>query len=455
MKIRDLVSMALRNLAARKLRTFLTVLGVFIGATSIIIMLSIGFGFKKINADMIARMGDMKTLDLHTDFAWSEESEANAKNAKKKKLNDAAIKEVKKIENVKAVIPIYSGYMQIRSGRYEGFSSFTAIPNEEFENYGLKIVEGNLPRKNANEFIFGGGVTQSMSDPKRSGFSGEKLKPLKSKFSIFRFNPEFPTDNNNMDGGGAYTEEDPSENSPQKEPPQVPIKVVGLLENNPNNWMQNSSIFMSIDTFKDLSKSFGYDKKVSKLKQYNNIKVVVDDIKNVESVQSQIKSLGYNPSNMAADFLKQSNQQIEIIQVVFGGIGAISFIVAAIGITNTMIMSIYERTKEIGVMKVIGASIRDIQKLFLVEAGIIGAIGGIVSVIFSLIASKIINYFFGGFFMSMAGEEGAMIDPKLSLITPFLIISSILFSTFIGVLSGYLPARRAMKLSALDAIRTE
>ena len=161
--------------------------------------------------------------------------------------------------------------------------------------------------------------------------------------------------------------------------------------------------------------------------------------------------MGYNPTNMYADFQEEANKTIVRIQLIFGAIGAISFIVAAIGITNTMIMSIYERTKEIGVMKVIGASIKDIQKLFLTEAGIIGLFGGILGMIISYLISFIINYFVSRYAMSMSGTEGA----KLSFIPIWLSIVALLFSAFIGVLSGYLPARRAMKLSALDAIRSE
>ncbi len=77
------------------------------------------------------------------------------------------------------------------------------------------------------------------------------------------------------------------------------------------------------------------------------------------------------------------NKVTGIIQAVLGGIGAISLLVAAIGITNTMVMSIYERTKEIGVMKVIGASLRDIKRLFLFESALIGLLGGILGIIFS------------------------------------------------------------------------
>ena len=181
----------------------------------------------------------------------------------------------------------------------------------------------------------------------------------------------------------------------------------------------------------------------------------MDDAKNVDAVTAELKDLGYNPTNFYADMLKQSQQQLVIVQAVFGAIGGIAFLVAAIGITNTMIMSIYERTKEIGVMKVIGASIKDIQKLFLVESGFIGFIGGALGIIISLLLSVLFNTLSRSYFMNEMGGAGATLNPKISVIPPWLIITALVFSSLVGVIAGYIPARRAMKLSALEAIRTE
>ena len=174
-------------------------------------------------------------------------------------------------------------------------------------------------------------------------------------------------------------------------------------------------------------------------------------MKNVQDIQQTIKDMGHEAYSLN-DQLETMKQTAGIIQGVLGGIGAISLLVAAIGITNTMVMSIYERTKEIGIMKVIGASLKDIRGLFLFESASIGLLGGIMGVAFSYILSFILNQFgssFLGDFFGMGGES------KLSIIPIWLVFAAIGFSTLIGVISGYGPARRAMNLSALDAIRTE
>lgn len=145
-----------------------------------------------------------------------------------------------------------------------------------------------------------------------------------------------------------------------------------------------------------------------------------------------------------------------MIQAVLGGIGAISLLVAALGITNTMIMSIYERTREIGVMKVLGCLLTDIRQLFLWEAGIIGFTGGITGLLLSIGASLLLNRFggsLGGFLGGGSGPDGQPLP--ISVIPLWLSCSSVGFATLVGLVSGFAPANRAMKLSALEAIRSE
>ena len=121
---------------------------------------------------------------------------------------------------------------------------------------------------------------------------------------------------------------------------------------------------------------------------------------------------------------------------------------AAIGIANTMMMSIYERTKEIGVMKVIGCGLKNIRQMFLLEAAFIGLAGGIIGNILSFIISAVIN--------TLLASSGAMgISGNISYIPVWLLLTSIGFAVLVGTAAGYFPAGRAMRLSPLAAIRNE
>ena len=153
--------------------------------------------------------------------------------------------------------------------------------------------------------------------------------------------------------------------------------------------------------------------------------------------------MGYNAeSNM--EWLKQTQNQMKTIQMVLGGIGAVSLFVAAIGIANTMMMSIYERTKEIGILKVLGCDLRDIGKMFLLEAGFIGFAGGLSGLVLSYSLSAVIN-----FIAKNSSYQG------ISFIPLWLALLALAFSVLVGMAAGFFPAHRAMKLSPLAALKNE
>ena len=179
---------------------------------------------------------------------------------------------------------------------------------------------------------------------------------------------------------------------------------------------------------------------------YSSASVRADDIDHVEELSTVIRSMGYDVSTNI-DYINSMKSQFAMVQAVLGGIGAVSLLVAAIGIANTMMMSIYERTKEIGVMKVIGCSLKNIRQMFLLEAAFIGFVGGAAGNILSLILSGVINLALSGQSVGVSGS--------LSFIPIWLILASLEFAVLVGMAAGYFPAVRAMKLSPLAAIRNE
>ncbi len=143
-----------------------------------------------------------------------------------------------------------------------------------------------------------------------------------------------------------------------------------------------------------------------------------------------------------------------MVQMVLGCLAAISLLVAAIGITNTMIMSIYERTREIGIMKVLGCFISNIRVVFLMEAGMIGLLGGAIGTVISYIISAVMNTLGSDTFANMFGIYTDGSSP-ISIIPIWLVLLALAFSTIIGLISGFYPANRAVKISALEAIKNE
>ena len=176
--------------------------------------------------------------------------------------------------------------------------------------------------------------------------------------------------------------------------------------------------------------------------------VNVDKMEHVQEVQEQLLEMGFRAYS-SSEWMEQTQKQSMMIQAVLGGIGAISLFVAAIGIANTMMMSIYERTKEIGVIKVLGCDMGVIRNMFLIESGCIGLMGGIVGLGFSYGISIAMNRFqtIGEMMVGQAGD--------ISRIPAWLSLTAVGFAILVGMVAGFFPALRAMKLSPLAAIRNE
>jgi ABC-type antimicrobial peptide transport system permease subunit len=187
---------------------------------------------------------------------------------------------------------------------------------------------------------------------------------------------------------------------------------------------------------------------------YQRVIVKADNIDAVVPIMENIKKIGYecfSPIQMLEDMKKQSAGLRQILL----GIGIMAFIIAAIGIANTMYMSIYERTREIGILKVIGAKLNDIKHLFMLEAGWIGIFGGIMGVILSLGLSFLLNKFNVSIGGSIIWTPDGQKTLPSSYIPYWLTFAAMVFSFIASLAAGLLPSRRAMKLSVMMALRQD
>lgn len=453
MKITDLMSMALKNLTSRKLRTFLTILGVIIGSISIIVMVSFGHGITESNKDFIASMGNIREIIIYSKEDPNNKGLQNDEImyyggiGSSENLTTSHEAELEKYPHVEAVVGtvMLSEYQIVVNNRYEGWVRVTGINPDHIQYLDVEMADGTgLVHNGKNLIVFGPYAANDFYDDRGRPLKNVDLSNAKIelKRNSFEYGPDGEPMNSNADV--------------QK------MKYAGTIGDT-QNWDLRYSAFVDIKFARDLliqdakknkdnNQMGGQNKKVDPRTKYDNLKVIVDEADNVEAVKTELEADGYKVSALT-DMLESFEEQTKIIKWIFGGIGAVSLLVAAIGISNTMVMSIQERTREIGVMKVIGASLQDIKRLFLVEASMIGLLGGIIGVIISYMISFGINHFATKFLASQTGDPTETI--KISIIPVFLAIMALVFSALIGLVSGYFPARRAMKLSALDAIRAD
>lgn len=445
MKISDLMRMGLRNLGRRKARTALTVIGIVIGTISIVVMVSIGIGMRESFKKMMMEFGDVTNITINKHHYQSNDD--GRFEEKEQKLNDKLIAQLKKIPHVKNVSAQASMQIQLTSGKYQTTARMYIMDASAFEDFGFPKLKNGATYEKAK--------------------SKSKLKIWAGKQVFFYFyNPQSPSgkekqiypEKDRVDAQimdyelMEYDEQGNPKFTPKKYRTEIAIFDAGEFSE------YNYTCYMDKDQFnaiyKEMLKQVSRDKKKKaekKLKEYETIIISADNVSHVEEIQETIKSMGFSSTSLS-DMRKQVENTSKTIQMVLGGVGAVSMVVAAISIANTMIMSIYERTKEIGVMKVLGCQLMDIRKLFLFEAAMMGLIGGVIGISFSYGASYVLNLFGSGLGRAIIGTGE---QTRISIIPIWLPFVASLFSMSVGVISGYYPASRATKISAIEAMKND
>ena len=450
MRFLDLLAMSVNNLRRRKLRTALTVLGVVIGVASVVVMVSLGLGLNGLMLDMYASYGSMTAITVYSNGFY----DASGSGTEPQYLTDEVVDQFERLGHVTSVSPVLSTNVILKQGAYEASCSVQGVSREYMEQ--IPLGEGSLPEPGSDElqFIYGNNVITWFRNGRR-GSSYWETGELPDVDYMNR--PMFVI----FDTNAYYSSQYPSSDGQQSKPPKkYLIPTAGVVEGTVDDYNNYSySVYADIELLKTQLKLI-YKKdpipgqptnqkgKPYPYFIYDSVMVFVDDMDNVTTVQKQISDMGFQASSQM-EWIEQSQQTYDIIQLVLGGIGAVSLFVAAIGIANTMMMSIYERTKEIGIIKVLGCDLGTIRNMFLLESGFIGFMGGVMGLVISYIISFVMNNFLGigQVLMGVAGD--------ISRIPLWLSAAAVVFAIFVGMAAGFFPSLRAMHLSALSAIRNE
>lgn len=494
MKISDLLKLSTDNLRRRKGRTALTVIGVVVGTCAIVVMVSLGIATNKRTDDMLSTWSDLTLIEV---YGYSDKQDTPA-------LDDKMIKQFQSTANVLAASPMYqfqSMDANVVAGKRDRYSMYmwnttgmevSAIKTMGYELVSGEFLSGESVGKNKIPVLIGEETAYQFEDTKKSwrnpdrqrwkevDENGNVIKP--PFFDITKEKLTMKMTISYDDQGNAKTKD-------------YELVVVGVVKTDQAK-QASRGIIMNIEDmkkleaeYKKLTKGSGggggvsYGGMGNKVEGYNQVFVKVDDVNNVGKVEDEIKKIGYT-TNSTTQIREDMQKQVASGQMMLGGLAAVSLLVAALNIANTMTMAIYERTKEIGVMKVLGCKLNKIRGMFLIESGTIGFLGGVAGCIFSGLISYVLNNFtvwlavitswlltmgiditpevaegmggmmgggmMGGMMGGMGGSGGVM-----SIIPPWLYLAALLFATVVGVLSGIAPANRAVKISALEAIRHE
>lgn len=471
MKNKDLIAVCIQNLYRHKARTMLTVLGVVIGCCSVIIMISLGIGMREAQEKVLSQMGDLTIITVTP----------TGKNIKAPKLTDRVLNEIRGIKEVEAATPkltaenadltAYAG----TGRRYRASGpAVIGMDIDAAEKMGYKLVQGSWDPKGPYRVWVGQSFAYSFEDTKRPE-GKNMIDPYEGQGGDDGM--EEPDSDGENPGGELSDADLPSGRvKPYFDVMSTPLaleagdgkedgkrftkrlEVSGRLKEDFGKGEETyMGIIMRVQDLQSIldQQSALAGKKKNRKEGYSSALVKVFKIEDVGKTEKKIARMGFRTNSMES-IRKPMEKEARQKQMMLGGLGAVSLFVAALGIINTMIMSISERTREIGVMKSLGCYVRDVRRLFLMEAGGIGFIGGIIGTLVSLVISVFMNLAsaqqpitsFHTVF-SILLEKGG----RISVIPWWLAVFAIFFSILIGVGAGYYPANKAVKISALEAIK--
>ncbi|PIZ00721.1 hypothetical protein COY62_01255 [bacterium (Candidatus Howlettbacteria) CG_4_10_14_0_8_um_filter_40_9] len=399
MRLSFILRLAFRDIKGYKLRSSLTIGGVAIGIGFIIFLLSLGFGLEKLITSEVTDVGALQIFDV------------SPGKSKIVKLNDETIEKFKELGTLEEIAPSASmaGKIDFKTSTTDG-----VIYGKNFDYLTLEdtriLAGGKYSSENAKEALLNITALKQLGIKDYKKAVGEKVKLTLAIPSEFLKNG----DDKSKETSEEYT-------------------IVGVIDN-------ESSPYVYVP----LTSLIKMD-----LVNYNKIKTRVKDKTKIDIAKVQLENLGFKVISIK-DTVSEVVKFFTIFKFILVGFGMIAMIVASMGMFNTLTISLLGKTREIGLMKALGTSNKDINLIFLTQALNMGIIGGLAGTLAGYSSGTILNFLI----YRMAIRTGN--EPvELFYTPPIIILSVLLFSIAISFLTGIYPSRRAARISALNALRYE
>lgn len=454
MRISDYIEHSVSNLRKKKLRTFLTTFGVVIGIGALVSMFAFGKGMQK---NLTDTFNDLELFNYVGVYARSgrhhgvhdpDDPDSPIPPTKKESgkpapiLDDDFLLSLSKIEGVEWALPEIRFPALIRLDDEEEFSLIQVLPANICKAGFMKLRAGEF-YKSDDEYslIISDSLLRRLNVKKPETAVGRKVEvsTLTVDFSLsnikniisFLKGTGLPFARQNY----TFTISGVTERMGMSGP--MPVRSSVFIPHGTSEKMKKISITSVSDIFQTTKPSHGY----------SAVGIKLSSPKYVEPVKKQMEKLGFETFAML-DQLEEINKGFRFVDLFLFAVGMIGISVAALGIINTMVMSILERYKEIGIMKAVGASDKDVKKIFFFESGVIGFMGGVFGLALGWIVGNIINFIIN----RIAMEQGV---PHMSYFRfPWwLCLGAIAFSILISLLAGIYPTLRAARVDPVVALR--
>ena len=467
MKIPDLTELALRNLRESMLRNSLTTIGISVGVASLVAMLSLGIGLQQLFSRRLAKSGLFDTVlvtsrrDLRG--VGRDEERNGPAPAESRILDESARLEIEHLPNVLEANPDIRFITELRYEDKPHLTMVAALPSSAKSNDAFEGMQGNffssvaapevILQKTFAEELLGKAPSRGIDETNVADLAKPLLgKELTMRYAQRAVAPSQPTSatDNTIIGDSLASAAYSVISREQK------LKIVGVADLDPESMRgpARAKVFLPLKLTESLHVMQPTDlREISRAASdqpvYSSISARVKNPAQVQLVEDAIKKMGFGTFSIL-DASRGLQQVFRVLYAFLGIFGSLALIVASIGIVNTLVMSILERRREIGIMKAIGASDGDVKKLFFAEAGAMGIFGGVVGVMLGWAIGQVINL---GTNIYLKNQG---FPPEHFWAVPWWLVAfAILFAFIVSLISGLYPAGRAARLDPVQALRYE
>jgi putative ABC transport system permease protein len=421
MKFRDIFRTAFGNLTRHKARTALTTVGVIVGILTIVTMVSLGIGVQKEMRQAFGSLG-LESLRLFPTTKEASEYDIFGEAERTKLLTPDLVRQLQARDDVVETIPFLKIPYSVRTtARIDGQAvSVTpwgpppaSIP-QPFESPAAILAGDEDPPEEGGGVVISDGLLKEagydQADP--ASFIGQEIEVVL--------------------------------NAPRGESQTFPLRIVGVVGR------ELSTVALALADRLAMLEWWFNDPDYLAHRGYDEVFVRTKSLNDASQIVDWLSGQGYEVQSLKT-MLDLANRGMIVLQTMLASVGGLALLVASIGIANTMIMAVYERTKEIGILKAIGAAPGQIRALFVVEASLIGLLGGVIGTILGWLLGKGLNR------LILLILEWQKIDVRgtFFVVSWWLVVGALAFAALVGLLAGLYPAARAARLAPLDALRYE